>query len=966
MSSIFTYNPSPPKPASPWAVSPSSSPRPPLDDDPEQVMTDVPGHLKASSRVRSSFITGDRSGGDVVAGDGEPVRGLAAEPQIGPTEYKLSLVRGGKSEQRLEQLTTQLLWRLQQSTSYHGTGLASKSPEAISSLLQESKGALYEIGIADDGAFVGLEEEELEASLDVLRTIAEKLGAYVTVTRRVYIKTVEERDVELAKAKLAEHLLARARGKAKNGRGKYLKEVPDIVDYEVDPADVEKFHIPKLGSKLYVAEALIKPYDGTNGTVASRSSKGLSAELNPTQQLRISLTGPTMCGKSTLLGTLTTGDFDNGRGKSRLSLLRHRHELVTGVTSSVAWGIVGYKPEGSKVLESEGDEDCGFLGAGEDEPVLQDAMSRVVNYATGNISSWTDIHSAAEGGRIVFMSDSAGQLKYRRTTVRSLVGWAPHYASLLIPANDCDTKDRKPGLSEDSLVHMELCIKLDLPLIVVFTKMDVASKPGLRAVLSSTLSKLKARGKRPLMVQNSGKIQETVDAIAAEPNIAVPIIFTSAVKGDGINLIHELLMKLPMPTSSSAVNPLPRTSLAEVTKKVDNLAITGSDKDIDLLSRCGGVEDDEPDSELTTLFHVEEVYGMKPSVNSDQNSGGSVISGHVRYGTVSIGDKLMVGPFHSGGEPGHRSRSTTPTPTLAASGTSPLPISAGSNNLLSRSPESGEEGQGRSPLAAHIRGRRGDYEEDEWKLVRVVSVRRLRLPVTSLFAGEAGTIGIIPIEDETPALRSPVDVSEKMSEILITATEAKSTGGTVLTVLNAVSQPIDINQDSSLGDKKAVTFASPPLDTYEPEELHLRKGFVILNRSTKPGKELWMKAYTGFTAELNDDEAAAQSLLVGSDVIVYIASVRAVARIVSVDPPPSQFTERERKDNVDMFGFDDDEDQEDEELDVRASCKRRFGFEFLGVEWIEKDAKVLVMKNQGHSGMEVFVGTVVNRIREVG
>jgi hypothetical protein len=89
-----------------------------LDDDPEQVMTDVPGHLKASSRVRSSFINRGISGGDAVSENSEPVKGLAAEPQIGPTEYKLSLVRGGKSEQRLEQLTTQLLWRLQQSTSY--------------------------------------------------------------------------------------------------------------------------------------------------------------------------------------------------------------------------------------------------------------------------------------------------------------------------------------------------------------------------------------------------------------------------------------------------------------------------------------------------------------------------------------------------------------------------------------------------------------------------------------------------------------------------------------------------------------------------------------------------------------------------------------------------------------------------------------------------------------------------------
>lgn len=50
--------------------------------------------------------------------DGETVRGLVSEPQMGPTEYKLSLIRGGKSEARMDQLTTQLLWRLQQSSPY--------------------------------------------------------------------------------------------------------------------------------------------------------------------------------------------------------------------------------------------------------------------------------------------------------------------------------------------------------------------------------------------------------------------------------------------------------------------------------------------------------------------------------------------------------------------------------------------------------------------------------------------------------------------------------------------------------------------------------------------------------------------------------------------------------------------------------------------------------------------------------
>lgn len=70
-----------------------------------------------------------------------------------------------------------------------------------------------------------------------------------------------------------------------------------------------------------------------------------SPEKVTTQQLRITLTGPTTSGKSSLLGTLSTATLDNGRGKSRLSLLKHRHEIESGVTSSVAQELIGYKDD---------------------------------------------------------------------------------------------------------------------------------------------------------------------------------------------------------------------------------------------------------------------------------------------------------------------------------------------------------------------------------------------------------------------------------------------------------------------------------------------------------------------------------------------------------------------------------------------------------------------------------------------
>lgn len=78
-----------------------------------------------------------------------------------------------------------------------------------------------------------------------------------------------------------------------------------------------------------------------------------STERAVNEQLRITLTGPTTSGKSSLLGTLSTATLDNGRGKSRLSLLKHRHEIATGVTSSVAQELFGYKNKEVGILRRE-------------------------------------------------------------------------------------------------------------------------------------------------------------------------------------------------------------------------------------------------------------------------------------------------------------------------------------------------------------------------------------------------------------------------------------------------------------------------------------------------------------------------------------------------------------------------------------------------------------------------------------
>ena len=59
-------------------------------------------------------------------------------------------------------------------------------------------------------------------------------------------------------------------------------------------------------------------------------------------------------GKSTLLGVLTHGELDNGRGTARQKLFRHKHEMESGRTSSVGNDILGFNQEGHIVNRTDG------------------------------------------------------------------------------------------------------------------------------------------------------------------------------------------------------------------------------------------------------------------------------------------------------------------------------------------------------------------------------------------------------------------------------------------------------------------------------------------------------------------------------------------------------------------------------------------------------------------------------------
>ncbi|XP_052871130.1 GTP-binding protein 1-like, partial [Anopheles cruzii] len=88
-----------------------------------------------------------------------------------------------------------------------------------------------------------------------------------------------------------------------------------------------------------------KAEKGTTGQYLIRRK----VEEDDFTEVRVAVVGNVDAGKSTLLGVLTHGELDNGRGFARQRLFRHKHEIESGRTSSVGNDILGFDSVGNVV-----------------------------------------------------------------------------------------------------------------------------------------------------------------------------------------------------------------------------------------------------------------------------------------------------------------------------------------------------------------------------------------------------------------------------------------------------------------------------------------------------------------------------------------------------------------------------------------------------------------------------------------
>ncbi|CAB1453983.1 unnamed protein product [Pleuronectes platessa] len=235
-------------------------------------------------------------------------------------------------------------------------------------------------------------------------------------------------------------------------------------------------------------------------------------------EVRVAVVGNVDAGKSTLLGVLTHGELDNGRGFARQKLFRHKHEMESGRTSSVGNDILGFDQEGEVVNKPD---------------------------SHGGSLDWTKI--CEKSSKVITFIDLAGHEKYLKTTVFGMTGHLPDFCMLMVGSN--------AGIVGMTKEHLGLALALNVPVFVVVTKIDMCPANILQETLKLLQRLLKSPGCRkiPVLVQNRDDVIVTASNFSSER--MCPIFQVSNVTGENMDLLKMFLNLLSSRTIFSNDEP---------------------------------------------------------------------------------------------------------------------------------------------------------------------------------------------------------------------------------------------------------------------------------------------------------------------------------------------------------------------------------------------------------------------------
>ena len=240
------------------------------------------------------------------------------------------------------------------------------------------------------------------------------------------------------------------------------------------------------------------------------------------QDVKVAVIGNVDSGKSTLVGVLTKGVLDDGRGQARKLVFNFSHEQDNGRTSSISLELMGFNTKSGDPITSA-NADIPMKGA---------------NVTHLRKTEWPLIIKKSD--KLVTFIDLCGHERYLKTTIFGLMGLYPDYAMIVVNANS--------GMQRMSKEHLGIAVGLQIPVFVVITKVDMTPQNVFDQTISDLSRILKSPAVRrlPVVIRGASADQATIESAAQSmvSNRVCPVICVSSVTGEGITQLNSFLMHL--------------------------------------------------------------------------------------------------------------------------------------------------------------------------------------------------------------------------------------------------------------------------------------------------------------------------------------------------------------------------------------------------------------------------------------
>ena len=315
------------------------------------------------------------------------------------------------------------------------------------------------------------------------------------------------KDLHLAEGRL-ESLAAQLRHRVLSGDGEatYVVGVTDdggiagiSPDDFSESMDVLSLLAEEAGA--HIEEVQTWGVEEENGLVGVATIRE-GAVIDDDEHIVVGTAGHVDHGKSTLVGSLVTGQADDGEGGTRGYLDVQPHEIERGLSADLSYGVYGFDDEGPIRMEN---------------PHRKGDRARVVE----------------EADRVVSFVDTVGHEPWLRTTIRGLVGQKLDYGLLTVAADD--------GPTQTAREHLGILLATELPTIVAITKADLVDDDRIEEVEREVERLLRDVDKTPLRVDRHG-VKAAIDEIS---ETVVPVVTTSAVTEEGLGKLDQLFEQLP-------------------------------------------------------------------------------------------------------------------------------------------------------------------------------------------------------------------------------------------------------------------------------------------------------------------------------------------------------------------------------------------------------------------------------------